>query len=72
MAGDLPRRHREQSCDGRCCDESHTVITVPLLVVSGRVVALRAEQGDELFEVEVNEKVDALAVELPQWREEGR
>jgi hypothetical protein len=48
------------------------VITVPLLVVSGRVVAMRAEQGDELFEVEVNEKVDALAVELPQWREEGR
>jgi hypothetical protein len=48
------------------------VITVPLLVVSGRVVAERTERGNELFELEVNEKVDALAAELPQWREEGR
>ena len=48
------------------------MITVPLLVVSGRVVAEWTERGNELFELEVNEKVDALAAELPQWREEGR
>jgi len=62
MAGDLPRSQTGGSA----------VITVPLLVVSGRVVAERAERGNELFELEVNEKVDALAAELPQWREEGR
>ena len=62
MAGDLPRSHTGGSA----------VITVPLLVVSGRVVAERTERGNELFELEVNEKVDALAAELPQWREEGR
>lgn len=48
------------------------MITVPLLVLSGRVVAVRTERGDEFFELEVNEKIDALAAELPQWREEGR
>jgi|307.fasta_scaffold1181145_2 hypothetical protein len=62
MAGDLPQPQAGGS----------TVITVPLLVVSGRVVAEWTERGNELFELEVNEKVDALAAELPQWREEGR
>jgi hypothetical protein len=62
MAGDLPQSQTGGSI----------VITVPLLVVSGRVVAERTERGNELFELEVNEKVDALAAELPQWREEGR
>ena len=64
MAGDLPHLELEGM--------RLTVITVPLLVLSGRVVTLWTERGDEVFELEVNEKVDALAVELPQWREEGR
>ena len=48
------------------------MITVPLLVQSGRVAAVRTEKELQLFELEVNEKVDVLATELPQWREEGR
>ena len=48
------------------------MVSVPLLVLSGRVAAALMERAAELFAHPVIEKVDVLAAELPQWREEPR
>ena len=48
------------------------VVSVALLVVTGRVAAALMERAAELFAHPVIEKVDVLAAELPQWREEAR
>jgi hypothetical protein len=48
------------------------MVSVPLLVLSGRVAAALMERATELFAHQVIEKVDVLAAELPQWREAPR
>ena len=48
------------------------MVSVALLVVTGRVAAALMERAAELFAHPVIEKVDVLAAELPQWREEPR
>jgi hypothetical protein len=48
------------------------MIIVALLVLSGRVAAAPMERAGELFALPVIEKVDVLAADLPQWREEPR
>jgi hypothetical protein len=48
------------------------MVSVPLLVLTGRVAAAPLERVAELFALRVIEKVDAFIAEVPPLREEPR